>query len=31
MGCTLVVYPKNKTMLDNLFDGLQLTQALSEI
>jgi len=27
----LVVHPKNKTMLDNLFDGLQSTQALSEI
>jgi hypothetical protein len=27
----LVVYPKNITMFDSLLDGLQSTQALSEI
>jgi hypothetical protein len=26
-----VVYPKNITMFDSLLDGLQSTQALSEI
>jgi hypothetical protein len=27
----LVVHPKNKAMLDNLFDGLQSMQSLWEI
>jgi hypothetical protein len=28
---SLVVYPNNITMFDNLLDGLQSAQALSEI